>query len=299
MLRQIGQLAIFTAISAGLVVPSASADEIELLTARESGPVHSIFQKVVDLAREALSGDIEASVELGEIYEAGGSFDRNVNLARAWYEAAGPSAAKRLSGLGIAETDGIIAAPVLIQAVKSQDGPIDFVWTSAKGTDPTDYILQLAKTPQGGAVLEKAVDVSAHRVIPPKGVQYWRVVARDPTARRYARTPWQRLDAPSEKVSPELEAQVTVLFVDDAGRRWGEYLALDLDRFGISHQFKQVIFAVRDDTAVLYYFESDKAVAEKIARLLPGENITVEQFTPPPGAGVPVPGDIRVVLASR
>lgn len=148
---------------------------------------------VVGFARAALSGHDRSAYYLGQIYETGEGVSVDLELARAWYKAAGPEvsgAVSRLNDMQPAVEGGTPSSPIQLFSHEMPGGTVELVWTSGDGSDPSFYRIELA-TADGDITLSvQPIAISAIRLTAPEDAQQWRVVAVDESSGTQVASPW-------------------------------------------------------------------------------------------------------------
>lgn len=257
---------------------------------------------VIHYARAAISGHRRSAYYLGQIYESGDGVPMDLSLARVWYRAAGPDnqrAQRRMSEMPEAQLGQSLVPPLLLSSELAGGEDADFVWTSGEGADPAFYVLQMVERQSDDAVVAAVVRISATRLTIPARAQYWRVIAVDPAASRYATSAWKALPGRGAGLRPDdphpsADGLAPSVIISVASTTTGQLISdveETLDRLAIPVRVVTTQAPLGAAGAVYYFYDQDHRSAEAISRQL---SIPVARIDPTPltdfEIAMPLPG---------
>lgn len=256
--------------------------------------------------RAAARDHVRAQYNLGLLYAEGTGVPQNSDLARHWFErvaVALPAASERLATLPPSERAWSAPVAVAGALIDGETGlSADLVWTSPPGPVDARFEVQLLALDTSGRPIGEmtTADTQGSAVSVPIEAtaesHVWRVLRIEPDARRYAASPWMRLEAEGDAPrTSALGGQVRFEIApeDDRARALAEDLVGPLGRAGIGVLVTEAD-AAPEESAILYAFPQDAARADELAAFLPGLAMPARQTDEAAGA---VAGEITVRLA--
>ncbi len=295
-----GQVALVPAAASRPPPPLDDPDGASLLERALNGGAGA----PLDYARAALRDQPRAAYYLGQLYETGTGVPRDLALARAWYSLASPevrSAARRLAVLGPGES-GELTPPRPVLGGMRADGGGEFIWTAGPGADAAFYLIELTPDENGPVRRLAPQTLSAVLVDDIGEARFWRVLAVDPSAGRYAVSSWRGMD-PESKVAAITPAavlpQVTVLLPKDISPAQKEIATRELVKAGYKIDIRNGAPGDSKVPQVTHAYETDLEAAKLVADLFGAEAAIKLGPLADPDGEPPLPGQVTVTLPAR
>ena len=231
-------------------------------------------QALIWYTRAALRDYPRAQYNLGLLYESGDGVSANADLARYWFGKAAPNlpAAAAKSG-----APAPVTLPTTIPAVLFSEltpNSVEIVW-AAQATGDASYMIEVLQTPEFDADYQGPIATqqtqSSGLLLNDINLQddaVWRIVNRSADGTDYDATPWQ---SPSGQTGPKGRVTLVVGDTLPAMRAAAAIFADDLRTAGYWVRMQSTDQSSDiDGTRIIFGYESDRDMADLVARYLPG-----------------------------